>query len=210
MRRVYEERVLPRIVDVTLNNDVIAGYRKQACAGLAGVVVEVGFGSGLNVPFYPAAIERVLAIDPSGLGRELARARLDASPVDVEFVGLDGESLPLDDASVDAGLVTFTLCTIPDVDRALAELHRVIKPGGAFHFAEHGRAESSRASRTQDWVNPLWKRCAGGCHLNRQIGELIRSAGFVDVEIERSVAGLTLAGGAVTGSIFCGTARRPA
>lgn len=205
---VYEDRVLPRVVDKLLDNDDVAAYRQEACAGLSGVVVEIGFGSGLNVPHYPSAVERVLAVDPAELGRELAADRLQHSRVDVEFVGLDGENLPIDDASVDGALSTFTLCTIPDVDRAVRELYRVLKPGAEFHFVEHGRAEAPRPQRWQDRINPLWKRVAGGCHLNRPIDALVRGAGFTDVTIDRSVMGSAMIGGAITGSIYSGRAVR--
>jgi ubiquinone/menaquinone biosynthesis C-methylase UbiE len=205
---VYEDRVLPRVVDKLLDNDDVAAYRQEACSGLSGVVVEIGFGSGLNVPHYPSVVERVLAVDPAELGRELATERLRHSRVDVEFVGLDGESLPIDDASVDGALSTFTLCTIPDVDRAIREVYRVLRPGARFNFVEHGRAEAARPRRWQDRIDPLWKRVAGGCHLNRPIDDLLRGAGFTDVTIHRSVMGSAMIGGAITGSIYSGRAVR--
>lgn len=199
----YEDRILPRVIDRLLDNGDMAEYRERVCADLSGVVVEIGFGSGLNVPFYPAAVERVLAVDPAELGRELAADRLAKSHVEVDFVGLDGEVLPIDTASVDGALATFTLCTIPDVDAALRELHRVLRPGAPFHFVEHGLAEADRSQRWQRRINPVWKRVAGGCHLNRPIDELVRAAGFTDVSIDRSVLDRQ-----ITGSIYTGRAVR--
>jgi ubiquinone/menaquinone biosynthesis C-methylase UbiE len=134
----YIHRVLPRITDVALSGKEFAKLRARVCEGLAGEVVEVGFGSGRNVPHYPQAVERVQAVDPATVSRELASKRLAATSVPVEFIGLDGEDLPLEDASIDHALTTWTLCTIPDVERALGEVRRVLRPGGALHFVEHG------------------------------------------------------------------------
>ena len=133
----YVDRVLPRVVDIALSGKAFAQLRARVAADLEGEVLEVGFGSGRNVPFYPPAVARVQAIDPAVAGQKLAAKRLAASPVPVDFVGLDGEQLTLADASIDHVLTTWTLCTIPDVARALAEIHRVLRPGGALHFVEH-------------------------------------------------------------------------
>ncbi len=141
-------------------------------------MLEVGFGSGRNVPHYPTQVVRVRAVDPATLGRKLAAERVAASPVPVEYVGLDGEELPLGDASVDHVLTTWTLCTIPHVDRALAEMRRVLRPGGSLHFVEHGRAPDPTVARRQDRLTPVQRRIFGGCHLNRPIDHLIESAGL--------------------------------
>jgi ubiquinone/menaquinone biosynthesis C-methylase UbiE len=142
-------------------------------------VLEVGFGSGRNVPHYPSSVARVRAVDPATAGRRLAAKRLAASAVPVEFVGLDGADLPVDDASVDHVLTTWTLCTIPDVDRALAEMRRVLRPGGAVHFIVHGRSPDAGVARWQDRLNPIQRRAFGGCHLNRPIDALLERAGLV-------------------------------
>src|SRR5688572_13507333 len=134
----YEEHILPRAVDVLLSGKEFAKLRARVAADLTGEVLEVGFGSGRNVPYYPQAVKRVRAVDPATVGRKLAAKRVAASRVPIEYVGLDGEDLPLEDASVDHVLTTWTLCTIPDVPRALAEIRRVLRPGGALHFLEHG------------------------------------------------------------------------
>ena len=135
---LYDDRVLPRLVDLTCGSKGMERYRAKAIDGLAGEVVEIGFGTGLNVPLYPDAVTTVWAVEPSERSRELASDRVTARGVRVEHVGLDGQRLPLDDASCDAGLCTFTLCTVPDPMRALAELRRVIRPGGQLHVLERG------------------------------------------------------------------------
>ncbi len=174
----YARRVVPRLVDLTCGNKAFDRVRARVCAGLRGEVLEVGFGSGRNIVHYPAEVSRVLAVDPSLEARRLAGARVAASATPIEFVGLDGEALALDDAAVDHVLCTWTLCTIPDAGRALAEMHRVLRPGGQLHFVEHGLAPRPDVARWQHRLTPLQRRIAGGCHLDRPIDALIRSAGF--------------------------------
>lgn len=174
----YEERVLPRLIDVCCGGKGFDKLRARVCAPLDGEVLEVGFGSGRNVPHYPDAVSRVCAVDPSQRGRELARRRLAGSPVPVEFVGLDGQQLPLADASVDRVLCTWTLCTIPDPGQALDEMRRVLRPGGQLHFIEHGLAPGAGVAKWQRRLNPIQRRVAGGCHLDRPIDALIAGAGF--------------------------------
>jgi SAM-dependent methyltransferase len=169
---------VPRITDVALGTKDVRGHRRRVVPGLQGSVVEIGFGSGLNVPLYPEDVEIVYAVDPSAVGRKLAAKRVRESPVPIEFVGLDGEHLPLDDAAVDAALSTFTLCTIPDVTQALRELVRVLRPGGQFHFLEHGLCPEPSTARWQHRLNGLQGRIAGGCHLDRPIDALVLDAGF--------------------------------
>ncbi len=178
---LWAKQVVPRIVDVALRTDDVARWRRRCMEGLAGVVVEPGFGSGLNVPHYPSGVTKVFAVDPSKLGQKLAAKRVAASPVEIEPVGLTGEQLPLNDDSCDAGLLTFTLCTIPDHMAALAELRRVIRPGGTLHFLEHGLADDESVQRWQHRITPIQKRVADGCHLNRSIVADIEAAGF-DIE----------------------------
>lgn len=175
---LYTKHVLPRIVDAALDNEGVAAWRSRCVEGLAGVVVEPGFGSGLNVPLYPAEVTRVYAVDPAELGQKLAAERLADSPVQVEFVGLNGETLPLDGNSCDAGLLTFTLCTIPDAAAALQELRRVIRPGGGLHFLEHGGAPDADVQKWQRRLEPVQKVMFEGCHLTRSMETLITDAGF--------------------------------
>ena len=184
----YVDRVLPRITDVALSGKDFAKLRARVCGGLSGEVLEVGFGSGRNVPHYPPAVERVQAVDPATVGRHLAANRLAATSVPVEFIGLSGEDLPLADASVDHVLTTWTLCTIPDVDRALAEMRRVLRPGGALHFVEHGLSPDAQVARWQDRLNPIQKRVFGGCHLNRPIDRLLENAGLRVAPLEKFYA----------------------
>jgi SAM-dependent methyltransferase len=151
-------------------------------AGLAGTVVEIGFGSGLNMPAYPPEVHVVYAVEPAATARRLAERRIADSPVRVEHISLSGESIPLEDGSCDGALSTFTLCTIPDVEVALAEVRRVLRPGGRFHFLEHGLSPDASIARWQRRLEPVQKRLADGCHLTRDPTVLVRAAGF---EIER-------------------------
>ena len=185
---LYGDQILPRLVDKACSSVSVARWRTRVVQGLVGVVVEPGFGSGTNLPFLPPEVTKVYAIDPAVLGRKLAADRLSASPVDVEFIGLDGQLIPLEDDSCDAGLLTFSLCTIPDPAAALAELRRVIKPGGALHFLEHGLADDESMQHWQFRIDPFQKRLFGGCHVSRDHAALIEEAGFEIEWIEREYA----------------------
>jgi ubiquinone/menaquinone biosynthesis C-methylase UbiE len=174
----YQDQVLPRIQDRVMDGQDTRHTRARVCAGLSGEVVEVGFGSGLNVPCYPAEVARVAAVEPSSVCLRIAQPRIAAASAKVELAGLTGESLDLGSEEFDAALSTWALCTIPDIDSALNEIRRVLKPGGQFHFVEHGHAPDDGVARWQARIEPLWKRVAGGCHLTRRITELIEKAGF--------------------------------
>jgi ubiquinone/menaquinone biosynthesis C-methylase UbiE len=176
----YAERVVPRIVNVACGVKAVEPLRRRVCEGLEGEVVEIGFGSGHNVPFYPAAVTGVTAIEPSDVGWRLAGERVRASNVPVRRAGLDGQSLPFEDGSFDAALSTWTLCTIPDADAALREVRRVLKPGGTLHFLEHGLApeEDENVRRWQRRLEPMEKRLFGGCHLTRRTVDMLTTAGF--------------------------------
>jgi len=174
----WTDQVVPRMTDKMLSSRDVMAHRGRATEGLHGDVVEIGFGSGLNVPVYPPEVTTVYAVDPSLVARKLAAERVAASPAAIRYVGLDGEQLPLDDASVDTALSTFTLCTIPDAGRAVREVHRVLRTGGTFHFLEHGLCPDAGVARWQQRLNGVQRRVAGGCHLDRPIEQLVRDAGF--------------------------------
>jgi SAM-dependent methyltransferase len=175
---IYVEHVLPRVINAACGMKNVEPLRRRVCEGLEGDVVEIGFGSGLNVPFYPETVERVAAVEPADVGWKLAEKRLRATSVPVDRAGLDGQSLPFADSSYDAALSTWTLCTIPDVATALAEVRRVLKPGGTLHFVEHGLAPDESVRRWQHRLEPVQKRMFGGCHLTRPIVDLLSAAGF--------------------------------
>lgn len=200
----YGDQILPRLTNVVLANPEFRKIRQRVAAGLAGEVLEVGFGSGLNVPFYPDQVQRVRAVDPATVGRQLAARRLTASAVPVEFVGLDGQSLPLDSGSVDHVLITWTMCTIPAVEQALGEIHRVLRTGGQMHFAEHGRSPDPGVARWQDRLNPIQRAWAGGCNLNRPIDRLVLDAGFDLTQLDN----FYVRGPKPTGYMYEGTATK--
>lgn len=175
---VYSDRVLPRLIDRACGSAQLMRWRARVADGLHGDVVEIGFGSGLNVPVYPDAVQRVWAVDPSVTARRLAHDRIAASSVTIDHIAPRGEALPLADGSCDGALSTFTLCTVGDPTTVLAELHRVLRPGAQLHFLEHGLAPDPGVQRWQHRINPLQKRLADGCHLTRDPLDLITNAGF--------------------------------
>lgn len=176
---------MPRLVDLCCGAKNMNGERRRVCAGLHGRVVEIGFGSGRNVPFYPETVKSVSAVEPADLGWRMAAGRVAAATVPVERAGLDGQALPFADDSFDSALSTWTLCTIPDVDAALAEVRRVLVPGGTFHFVEHGLAPDPGVRKWQHRLDRLEQAVAGGCHLNRDIPGLVEAAGFEIRDIDR-------------------------
>ncbi len=181
---IYREHVLPRLVNFMCAMPTGDEHRARVCAGLVGDVVELGFGSGLNVPFYPATVREVAAVEPSDLAWKMAGDRVAASPVKVQRSGLDGQALQLEDDSFDCALSTWTLCTIPDAHAALLEVRRVLRPGGTLHFLEHGLAPDESVVRWQHRLEPLQKRVFGGCHLTKHVVDLVQGAGFTIKEVD--------------------------
>lgn len=180
----YDKHILPRFINCACSTRPIMQQREKVVPLATGTVLEIGIGTGLNLPLYDARrVERVIGLDPSEESWKLAGARASQLGFPVEFIGLPGEEIPLADATVDTVLVTFALCTIPDAVTALQGMARVLRPGGRLLFCEHGRAPDSRVCQWQDRINPLWRRIAGGCNLNRDIPRLLASGGFAVAEL---------------------------
>jgi ubiquinone/menaquinone biosynthesis C-methylase UbiE len=179
----YERRILPWLLDMAMSAKPITHQRKKVVPLAEGRVLEIGLGAGQNLEFYnPAKVSHVWGLEPSAEMRERAAKRAKDAKFSLEFLDLKAEEIPLEDKAADTVLVTYTLCTIPDVVRALKGMRRVLKPGGRLIFCEHGRAPDANVSTWQDRITPVWKAMAGGCHLARPIPELIRQGGF---EIEK-------------------------
>jgi ubiquinone/menaquinone biosynthesis C-methylase UbiE len=181
---IWEREALPRLMNVLLASGEVDRHRREATRGLEGAVLEIGFGSGRNVPFYPPEVGEVFAVDPSGVGRKLAAKRVAATTIPIRFVGLDAQQIPLDDDRVDAALCTFTLCTVPDATAALREVRRVLRPGGRLHFLEHGLAADPAVAARQHRLNGMQRRLFGGCHLDRPIDRLVEGAGLEIAELD--------------------------
>ncbi len=176
--RVWDERVVPRLTDLSLRGHEVGELREATCAGLRGRVLEIGFGSGLNIRWYPPEVTGVTAIEPSDVGWQLSQRRRERTDLVIERAGLDGQRLDLADDSHDSVLVTFSLCTIPDPLLALREARRVVRDGGRLHALEHGLAPAESVRRWQRRLEPLQRAVAGGCHLTRDIPGLVEAAGW--------------------------------
>jgi len=181
---LWNDHALPHLMDRVLRTPEVNARRAKVCEGLHGRVLEIGFGSGLNLRHYPAAVTEVLVVEPSASALRLAEPRKAAVSVPVDHVGLDGARLDLPEGSVVCVSSTYTMCTIPDVNAALVEVHRVLKPAGALHFLEHGRAPTESVRRWQRRLHPVHSRIAGGCHLDRPIDDLITRSGLMISELE--------------------------
>ena len=184
LRRWWDERALPRLTHRTCQGPDVDRWRRPVCSRAEGVVLDIGFGSGPNLEHYPTAVTRVLTAEPSNLAWELAGSRIEAFGRPVERTSLDAADLSvLPDDSVDTVVTTWALCTVPEVEQALVEARRVLRPGGALHFVEHSLAPDAGTVRVQRAVQPVWGRIAGGCHVDRDLPRVIESAGF-DVALD--------------------------
>ncbi len=184
---IYSQLILPRLMDWSMSNPVFAEYRKEVLANVQGEVLEIGFGTGLNLAYYPYHVERVTTIDANSGMQAIAEPRIRDSSIQVEYRVLNGESLPMPDNTFDSVVSTWTLCSIAKVDRAIAEIHRVLKPGGKFFFIEHGLSSDRNVQIWQNRLTPLQKVIADGCHLNRNIQQLVANH-FSDVAVEQFYA----------------------
>lgn len=176
---LYENHVLPHLIDCACGSPLVMKERARIVPRATGTVLEVGMGSGTNLPLYdPHEVELVYGLEPSAGMRRKASPNLAAASVAVEWLDWPGERVPLDENTVDTVVLTFTLCTIPDWRAALTEMRRVLRPDGRLLFCEHGRSPEARVQRWQDWLTPAWKKVAGGCHLNRSTDDLLAAGGF--------------------------------
>jgi ubiquinone/menaquinone biosynthesis C-methylase UbiE len=180
---LYRRFVLPRLIDWAMRRDDATRLRRLFVPKAVGVVLEIGIGSGLNLPFYTSAVTRLYGLDPSGELIELARRRASAMAFPVEFFNQGAEQIPLGERSVDTVVVTWSLCSVDDPAVVLTEIRRVLKPGGRFIFVEHGLSPDDGVRKWQNRLTPVWRRCAGGCHLNRPMDTLIRNAGFAVADL---------------------------
>ena len=182
----YDEKILPRFINLACSSKPSMKQREKIVPHAAGDVLEIGFGSGLNVPFYNRQkVRKIFGLEPSEGMRKLAEERISESGLDIELIELPGEEIPLEANSVDTVLITYTLCTIPDVAAALEGMRRVLKPGGKLLFSEHGKAPDESVMRWQNRLNPAWRKIGGGCNMNRDIPAMIREGGFRITDDER-------------------------
>lgn len=182
MRAFYNQHIFPHILDRVMQIDSMSEARARLLAPIGGHVVEIGFGTGLNVAYYGAGVKSLTTVDPNqGVGR-LAERRMDQATFPIQHKLLSAEQLPFDDASVDTLVSTWTLCSIPDVAQALQEIRRVLKPNGIFHFVEHARSPRAEIAKWQTRLTPIQKVVADGCHLDRDMFALVKAAGFELIE----------------------------
>lgn len=179
----YNKNILPHLIQFACGMKPIRKQREKVVPLAEGHVLEVGVGSGLNMPYYtPDKVGKVFGLEPCERARKMAGKKIISSGLDVDFIGLDGQDIPMDSNSVDTVVLTYTLCTIPDALKALEEMRRVLKPGGKLLFSEHGKAPDAAVAKWQNRLNPAWHGAFGGCNLNREILDLIRQGGFKLIE----------------------------
>ena len=202
---IYQDHILPRGINKVMAGKAFGRLRRKILQHAAGTVLEIGFGSGLNLPYYPDNVEALFALDPATLGRRLAASRIAACPFPIHFIELEGDHIRLGDASVDQVVSTWTLCTVPSPQETLREITRVLKPGGKLLFIEHGLSQEPHIARWQHRLEPLQKCFAGGCHLTREIDRLIDESGLESDRLER----FYMDGPKIQSAIYMGFARKP-
>jgi ubiquinone/menaquinone biosynthesis C-methylase UbiE len=185
---LYQEYVLPHVINLAMRNRENLPYRQRVISASAGRVLEIGIGSGLNLPFYPAAVDEIIGLEPSPKLVEMTRRAARDTALHVSLIEGSAEAIPLDSASIDTVVTTWTLCTIPGANQALEEVRRVLRPGGQLLFVEHGLAPEAEVRKWQNRLNPVWKVIGGGCNLNRPIRSLIENGGFKITGIETGYA----------------------
>ncbi len=188
----YDHYILPRVINLACSSKPNMKQRQKIVPLAEGEVLEIGMGSGLNLGFYDRSkVRKVWGLEPSAGMRQLARKNFSGADLELEVIDLPGEEIPLDTNSIDSVVVTYTLCTIPDVQRALQGMHRVLRPGGKLLFCEHGIAPDEAVRKWQNRINPGWRKLAGGCNVNRDIPQLLKSSGFrVDVDERMYIPGV--------------------
>ncbi|HRE01375.1 MAG TPA: methyltransferase domain-containing protein [Ilumatobacteraceae bacterium] len=179
----YNTRIVPRIINCGCGTPAFGETRTRVLGGLTGEVLEIGFGTGHNLAHYPPSVSRIHAVEPSARSIELAAERIAASSAEVVVSGDDAQQLALADESFATVVSTWSLCTIPDPDAAMAEIVRVLKPGGRFHFVEHGKSPDAKVARRQRRFEPMWRRMSGNCHITRNIDDIVRSSGLEMVSL---------------------------
>ncbi|WP_019508594.1 class I SAM-dependent methyltransferase [Pleurocapsa sp. PCC 7319] len=183
----YSNFIIPYGIDIVMSGSPLSEYRQKLLENVSGEILEIGFGTGLNLAYYPDSVTKITTIDPNPGMQKLARSRIAASNIEVDFQILNGESLPMADASFDSVVCTWTLCSIARVEQAIAEVHRLLKPKGQFFFIEHGLSKDIQIQVWQNRLTPIQKVIADGCHLNRNIKHIIEQK-FSNVAIEQFYA----------------------
>ena len=183
----YSNLIVPYCIDFAMSGEPLARYRRQLLQDVSGDILEIGFGTGLNLPHYPDGVEKITTIDPNPGMKKIARSRIADSNITVDYRTLNGESLPMADGSFDSVVCTWTLCSIPQADRAISEVYRLLKPGGKFFFIEHGISQDPQIQFWQNRLTPMQKIIADGCHLNRNIKSLVEQK-FDNVTVEQFYA----------------------
>ncbi len=179
----YSQKIFPYLLDWSMSKPMFATYRQQVLADVQGKVLEIGFGTGLNLPYYPDRVQQITTVDVNAGANALAQKRIQAAAIAIDNRVLNGENLPMANSTFDSVVSTWTLCSIANVEQALREIHRVLKPGGRFFFVEHGLSDQPNIQRWQNRLTPLQKVIADGCHLNRNIQQLLQNQ-FESVSLE--------------------------